>query len=93
MIGIAMTFAVLILAGVALGQAQAQAWCVFLYVSPCGTEICGLAFSRNTNIPSTEIAIMPQLGCALADNNRCSGETLLPYSLQLYRTLMGGDKL
>lgn len=29
MIGIAMTFVVLILAGVALGQAQAQTWCSF----------------------------------------------------------------
>lgn len=46
MIGIAMTFVVLILASVALGQAKA------LYASLSNSEICSLAFSWNTNIPS-----------------------------------------
>lgn len=64
MIGIAVTFVVLILAGVAVGRVWAQTWCVPLYVSSCGPEILGLVFSCNANIPSTEIAIMPQLGCA-----------------------------
>lgn len=65
------------LAGVASGRAHAQARCVPLYVSPCGTEICGLAFSSNTNILSTERAIMLQLGCAQTDNKSCSGERFL----------------
>ncbi len=83
MIGIEMTFVVLILAEVAPGQALAKPLCVALYVSSSGTQICGLAFSRKTNIPSTEIAIMPQLGCTLADNKSCSGESLLPCFHQL----------
>lgn len=41
MIGIALTFIVLIVAGVAPGQARVEAWCVPLYVSFCGTEMCG----------------------------------------------------
>lgn len=36
------------------------------FVCVYGGEICGLAFSWDTNIPSTDIAIMPQLEWALS---------------------------
>lgn len=52
--------------------------CLFLCVCVGGTKICGLSLSGNTYIPSTEIALMPQLGCAATDNKSCSGESFGP---------------
>lgn len=76
-------FVILILAGVALGRAWAQAQCVSLFVSVWATEICGLAFSWYTNIPSTEIAMMLQLGSAPTDNYICLWKRFLSYFNQL----------
>lgn len=49
MIGIALTFVILILAGLAPGQTQAPAWCVPLFVSSCGSEICGFVEKQSSN--------------------------------------------
>lgn len=49
MTGIALTFVTLILAGLAPGQAQAPACCVPLFVSSCGSEICGFLEKQSSD--------------------------------------------